>query len=218
MVESEKMCVLEVSPPAKHEVLHPVKEPAQEPRRSSRRAREEEALALDRMRQQALVVEELLAGVLPQTDTWLETLRAKASFSMHLRFTGQLLPLFGGAAFLTELTEGNNALRYVLGLLTFLSSILGLISQHAERTLLQGRTASELLPQLVETRALGERLRRELGIWRRLGQNLELGQELIHEAHDVNHRLNTLGPLIGSGRWRGLIRRFRSRPLAPARA
>jgi hypothetical protein len=86
--------------------------------------------------------------------------------------------------------------------LSLLGSIVGLSSQHMEKTLLQGHTASELLPKLLEARALGERLRRELQAWQRTGQDEEPGRELLQQAHRVTHGLHTLGPMIGRLPWR----------------
>ncbi|PTL85026.1 hypothetical protein [Vitiosangium sp. GDMCC 1.1324] len=152
--------------------------------------------------------EELLEATLSRSDTWLETLRWKASWSQHFQFAGQLLPLLGGAAFLTQLSEHSGVVRDVLGLMTFLGSIVGLCARHAERTLVQGHGASELLPQLVEARAHGERLRWGLRVWRRSGQDERFGQELIDQAHAVTHRLHTLGPMVGDSPLRALLLRL----------
>jgi hypothetical protein len=221
MVEPGEVRVLETSTLGDGEVPPLAKNSVLE-RGASRGALPEEHLAqqqaLHRLRQRALAAEELLTATLPLTDEWLTTLRWKASSSQHFRFAGQLLPLLSGAAFLSDLSQSSASLRYLLGLLTFLSSIVGLVSQHTERTLLQGRTASELLPQIVEARALGERLRRELRIWRQAGHDLEHAQELLHQANDVAYRLNTLGPLIGGSAWRKLTQHLETRLQGPVRA
>lgn len=159
---------------------------------------------------QALAAEELLDTALSRSDTWLETLRWKASWSQHFQFAGQLLPLLGGAAFLTQLSEHSGVVRDMLGLVTFLGSMVGLCSRYAERTLMQGHTASELLPQLVETRAHGERLRQALRIWRRTSQDPRLGEELTEQAHTVTHRLHTLGPMIGDSPLRVVLLRLQA--------
>ncbi|MCY1082685.1 hypothetical protein [Archangium lansingense] len=86
-------------------------------------------------------------------------------------------------------------------MLTLLGSMVGLSSQHVEKTLLQGHTASELLPKLLEARALGERLRRELQVWQRTGHDVESGRELLQQAHRVAHVLHSLGPMIGRRPW-----------------
>lgn len=158
----------------------------------------------------ALAAEELLDTALSRSEAWLETLRWKASWSQHFQFAGQLLPLLGGAAFLTQLSEHSGVVRDLLGLVTFLGSMVGLCSRYAERTLLQGHTATELLPQLVETRAHGERLRQSLRTWRRSGQDSRMGEELAEQAHTVAHRLHTLGPMIGDSPVRALLRRLQA--------
>jgi hypothetical protein len=164
----------------------------------------------DTLHEQALAAEELLGAALSQSDTWLETLRWKAMSAQRLQFAGQMLPLLGGAAFLTQLSEQSGWVRDLLGLMTFLGSIVVLWARHTERTLAQGHAASELLPQLVEVRAQGERLRRELRVWRHSGQDRRLGLELIDKAHPVAHRLHTLGPLVGESPWRRLLLRIRA--------
>ncbi|WP_257451329.1 hypothetical protein [Archangium lipolyticum] len=173
---------------------------------------------LDALREQARVSEELLAATLPRSDEWIALLRWKITWSRHFLFTGQLLPLVGGAAALTQLTEASGLMRNLMGMLTILGSVVGLLAQHVERTLLPGHTASEFLPQLVEARARGERLLHELQLLRNKGQDLEAGRELIQQAHRVAYTLQTLGPIIGGGPWRGLVLRLGTRLLGAGHA
>ncbi|OJT19269.1 hypothetical protein BO221_37950 [Archangium sp. Cb G35] len=153
------------------------------------------------LREQARAAEELLAELLPRCEEWLATLRWKAACAQHLRFAGQLLPLISGAAFLTQLTENIGVVRYLMGILSLLGPIVGLSSQHVEKTLLQGHTASELLPKLLEARANGERLRRELQVWQSTGTDEEPLHELLLKTHRVAHDIHTQGPIIGKLPW-----------------